>query len=622
MLGVAVPGIAPVYRSEGAHGVAPGTEADMAGSPQSSNYGAHHGRRLRPHTEIGVAIPGIAPILDTPQASEQPQTPSQQVQPQQQSPSPLDQAPLTPYAYPAADRTLANQGLASAAQASAGLIVSPQTPLSPPAPLPSVPPPFDSIAPTPQSAPMQQVTSESPGVLSDYYNNDGDSTPSSAHAQTPAAVAASEPDPDPHTASETAALETTASARVDSRRRTSRYAVVALGVVTAAIVVSVGVFYIFWTFWPSKAAVSSQAMVDDQGHDVLAIKCNNCVDGTRISIRNDAAQVQGSVARVTLSRPLQVGDNVMPVRIEHVDSGRTEMVTLRVPIAFRVRQKLDGLQQSKPMVSIEVRTLVGTRVKIDGTVLSLDSEGKGQHDLDISAQCTGQNAQVVTIKRAVNYSIEPPSAAPIQGTVPISVALTPLVLYAPSANAVVDTDSVELAGSSGPQATVRVGDTVLTAARDGSFKHSLSLPNEGPTTIEIRGQLPGYAPRITQLTIKRVADLRSEAKALEAKQQLDIAAFLTDPDKYRDQQVIVRGQVLDIAPQAVNRIVLLDVAGKCPTPPCLVRVVYAGATEIIKGNQVQVFGHVKGGFESMGKTSAEMVADFLIIDRNSVPRQR
>ena len=59
---------------------------------------------------------------------------------------------------------------------------------------------------------------------------------------------------------------------------------------------------LFAWLWPTKPPIASQALVNEQGRDVLRLTCASCPDGTVMTVEGASATVAANVADVLLPK--------------------------------------------------------------------------------------------------------------------------------------------------------------------------------------------------------------------------------------------------------------------------------------------------------------------------------
>jgi hypothetical protein len=401
------------------------------------------------------------------------------------------------------------------------------------------------------------------------------------------------------------------SARPPVQRRPQYSATIALvgGLVLAAGAVA------FAFFWRSPAPLRAEARVDSTGTDLLHITCATCPDGTELRIGEARAKITAQVADVLLPSPLGVGENAFNVEVDRPGSGRDEKVSLMVKIGYRIRPDLSGLDSDHPLLRILVDGAPLAKMVIDGKPLDLGSDGKGSYDIDITADCTGLADETKTLERSVPYSVAGASGAAEQGVVGLRVAVTPLHIDAPSTHAVVDADRFLFGGRTGRGGRLLADGDAIPVAADGTFSKQLAPKAVGDNTVALRATMPGFAPRLAGIRVKRVERLADEARTFAASAPLSFADLSADVNKHVGEPVVLSGDIVEARPQGTRDVALLDVQKGCARPPCVARVVLTGSDAVARGDHVQVFGHVTRAIGTKGETTGtvpEVEGDFFL----------
>src|SRR6185369_6031397 len=151
----------------------------------------------------------------------------------------------------------------------------------------------------------------------------------------------------------------------------------------------------------------------------------------------------------------------------------------------------------------------------DGHKMAL-SGGHGVENVDVTDVCTGLASEVKTLSRQLPYVIAPESGPPEQGAVNVSIGIVPLHLDAPIAigalasgaapppHVVIEGQSFVLAGWTMKGAEVVAAGRSITVHPDGTFAQVMNVSSVGATQIEVRARMPGMAPRLSQIKVRRV----------------------------------------------------------------------------------------------------------------------
>jgi hypothetical protein len=349
----------------------------------------------------------------------------------------------------------------------------------------------------------------------------------------------------------------------------------------------------FAVFWRSPAPLRAEARVDSNGADLLHVTCATCPDGTEVRAGDSKAQITGRVADLVLTSPLKVGENLFSVAVDRPGSGRDETVSLIVQIGYRIRPDLSALDSDKPQLRIAIEGAPGASMAIDGKTLTLGNDGKGQYDIDVTNECTGLADDAKSIERAIPYSVVGSTGAAEQGVVNVRVAVPPLHLDSPTLHTIIERDQFVLAGRTGRGARlVAGGTTAVIVAADGTFSRSIPAPALGENPLKLRTTVPGQAPRMASIKVRRVEHLADEAKEFAANAPLPFADLAASVNRYVGQPVVLSGEIVESRAQGATNLALLDVQKGCSRPPCLARLVFAGEEPVARTDRVQVYGYV------------------------------
>ncbi|HMJ56771.1 MAG TPA: hypothetical protein VK540_32100 [Polyangiaceae bacterium] len=359
----------------------------------------------------------------------------------------------------------------------------------------------------------------------------------------------------------------------------------------------------FAIFWRSPAPLRAEARVDSNGSDLLHVTCATCPDGTEVRAGDSKAQVTGRAADLVLVSPLKVGENLFSVAVDRPGSGRDETVQLIVQIGYRIRPDLSALDSDHPMLRIAIEGGPLASMEIDGKTLTLGGDGKGQYDVDVTAECTGLADDAKSIERAIPYSVVGSTGASEQGVVNVRVAVPPLHIDSPTPHTIIERDQFILAGRTGRGARLVAGAQTAVVAADGTFVRSIAAPALGENTIKLRATVPGQAPRMASVSVRRVEHLADEAKTFAANAPLPFADLAASVNRYVGQPVVLSGEIVESRSQGATNLALLDVQKGCSRPPCLARLVFAGEEPVARTDRVQVYGYVTRAISPGGDAS-------------------
>lgn len=369
-----------------------------------------------------------------------------------------------------------------------------------------------------------------------------------------------------------------------------------------------------------SAPITAGARSSSEGADVLVLHCDprSCKDGTTVTVDGVAATFASGQAELTLPVPLHVGANSLSLRIDRPGMGRDEVVSVLVPVAYRVRADVAPMAPMSgrpPAIVIHVEALPGSNVTVDGKHVDLQSNGVGEVAIDESAATSGPADESRPIALDVGYAIAPPGpdAHPARGTVSARVSVAPLRVDVPGEHAVFEDDHFMLAGRAAKGASVTIDGAPVEVAADGSFESSVSLPAVGEHSIEVRGKTALLAPRTIDMHIKRVASLATEAKDFERQNTVGYDSAMADIAAAIGRPMIVEGEVIESRTLGHRTVALVDDRRGCAKGPCLARVIVAGDAAPARGQVIRAFGSVARPYSSSpGQTVPELEAAFLL----------
>ena len=388
----------------------------------------------------------------------------------------------------------------------------------------------------------------------------------------------------------------------------------ALAVVIAAGALAL-VAVLVAVFWPSAPPLSARARADAEGREGVELTCKSCPDGTRVTIGADSATMAGGTALVPLKTALALGENRMKVAVDRPGSGRDETLGILVNVAYRIRPDLASLQADHPSIQIVAEAAAGTSVSINGHTLPL-AGGRAVENLDVTEACTGLSGEAKTLTRQIPYVVTPDGGNAENGVVNVSVSIVTLQLEAPGPHVIIDGPSFVLAGRTMKGAEVLAAGRAIVVRPDGTFAQVMNVSSVGATQIEVRARIPGLAPRLAQIKVRRVESLEAAAREFMTGETVGYGAIAANVAGNVGKAVAVTGEVTDIKKQGYETVMLLDVppAQGCATAgACTVRLVLGAESLAKKGDTLRVFGHVARAVALPGRADVpEIEVDFVL----------
>ncbi len=394
---------------------------------------------------------------------------------------------------------------------------------------------------------------------------------------------------------------------------------VAVALATGGLVLVAGIAIA--VLWRGAPPITALPRVTPEGTDVLHLTCDpaSCKDGTIVELDSASSIFAAGASDLPLVQPLHVGANALALHVDRPGMGRDELISLSVPIAYRVRADVTTMNDPHPSIVIHVEAIPGSEVRIAEKPVSLDDSGKGTYALDESAATEGPADESRGISVDVPYTVvvadrgSAPAHAVEGGSVSARVAVAPLRVDAPGARAVVDVDHLLLAGRAAKGASVTVDGASTTVAEDGTFEATVPLRVLGERAIEVRSGTAALAARTVHVSVKRVASLAEEARVLEQQPNVGYDVAMSNLTANTGRPIIVDGDVIE--PRAAGHRVLLLVDDRrgCAKGPCLTRVVVGQSLSVARGDKLRAYGRIARAFATpSGQTVPEVEADFVV----------
>jgi hypothetical protein len=391
------------------------------------------------------------------------------------------------------------------------------------------------------------------------------------------------------------------------KRGRPRGAMVLIGV-AGALAVTAGVVAFLWE---APRPMRAEVILDDRGNEALALTCDDCVDGTVVSIAAAKATFTGKKAQLSLVKPLDVGSNKQVVSVHRPGIGRDEEVVLTVAIDYRVRGVLTSLAEDPPKLKVAVQATPGAAAVVDGKPVTLDGTGKGEYSLDVSKELEGPADTILPFEKKLPYVITPSGGEPKTGEVTLRFGIVPLRVYAPGDSIVLEGETFMLSGRTLTDGRITVAGRPITVDAEGRFAQLMNVSSVGETTIVVRAESKDHAPRLVRARVKRVTSLRDEASTFRQSAVSDYATIAADPRK--GEAVVLDGEVMEARLDGEETVLLLDAKKGCAEQPCLARIVYGGRFDTKKGATISAYGRAHGSVDGprTGRQIPEIFAEFL-----------
>jgi hypothetical protein len=173
-----------------------------------------------------------------------------------------------------------------------------------------------------------------------------------------------------------------------------------------------------------------------------------------------------------------------------------------------------------------------------------------------------------------------------------------------------------LAGHTLRGGAITVAGRPITVDAAGQFAQLMNVSSVGETAIVVRASAPNHAPRMVAIKVKRVQNLREEAKSFASRANSSYASIASDTDGKRGWTVALDGEVNEFRLVGHTTVILFEVKSGCTKGPCLVRLVHGARVSLEKGEHFTAYGHISGAVEGpvRGLRIPEVRVDFMVKD--------
>ena len=396
------------------------------------------------------------------------------------------------------------------------------------------------------------------------------------------------PAPPPAEASAEVASPLPLSTAIPGRFKVPRGALVLLG--SGAVLLTAAIA--FALLWTGAKPISATVASDPTGRERIDLVCSDCPDGTQLTLGDVGTEVRDRKAYLLPKTPLALGENQLQLGMQKPGGSLQEVEVRLPPVEYRIHPDTSTLVGDKPRLRLELETLPGTQVQLGTDNVSVDAQGHGVQEIDVSGQLLGQATDISTFEQAVPYVITPPSGKTYRGELRVKIGITPLLLEAPGTDSVTELERFMLAGRTTNGAEVWVAGSALPVDANGRFAQLMSIESVGQTNVTVRATQRGLAPRFASFRLERVRSLES---ALSARKPgaLTLAEVNKDIPGSVGKALLLRGRIEEVRVDG-QRSLLILAADDCSGRDCLARLSYGGLRKLERGARVTALGKVLG----------------------------
>jgi hypothetical protein len=350
----------------------------------------------------------------------------------------------------------------------------------------------------------------------------------------------------------------------------------------------------FALLWRATQPLSVSISADASGKDRIDLVCEECPDGTLITLNENRAEVSGRKAYLSLAEPLPLGENRVHFGLQRPGASDPEDVELTLPpVEYRIRPDTSTLGGDQPRLTLKIAAIPGSTVEIARQLVALDAQGSGEIAVDLSGQLIGPASEVTTFEQSIAYTITPPSGKVYDGELAFKIGVTPLLLEAPGIDTVTDLERFMLAGRTTKGAELWVAGTTIAVDGSGRFAQLMSIDSVGETRVTVRATQPGLAPRFASFRLQRVENLENEV-ADRRRKAVPLADVTRSVADHVGSTVVVSGRVEEARMDGHRSLIILQAEGDCGGRSCLVRLVYGGLRKLSRGENITAIGRLQG----------------------------
>jgi hypothetical protein len=362
----------------------------------------------------------------------------------------------------------------------------------------------------------------------------------------------------------------------------------------------------FALLWKASKPLSVAISADASGKDRIDLVCQECPDGTLVSLGSARAEIVGRKAYLTLPEPLPLGDNPVTFGLQMPGAREPEAVPMTLPpVEYRIRPDTSTLVGDQPRLTLKIAAIAGSKVEIARQPVALDAAGNGEVAVDLTGELIGPASEVVSFEQAIAYRIAPPSGKTYEGELAFKIGVTPLLLEAPGIDTVTDLERFMLAGRTTKGAELWVAGTTIAVDASGRFAQLMSIDSVGETRVTVRATEPGLAPRFVSFRLQRVQSLENEA-AQRRQKALPLAEVRRRIADHVGSSVVVSGRVEEVRVDGHRSLILLQPDAGCDGRSCLVRLVYGGLRKLARGEAVTAIGRLQGSVAAAAGSGGEV----------------
>ncbi|MGC4065331.1 MAG: hypothetical protein QM784_11920 [Polyangiaceae bacterium] len=333
--------------------------------------------------------------------------------------------------------------------------------------------------------------------------------------------------------------------------------------------------------WWNSVHLTVKVGTAENNDEFLSLTCNNCPDGTTVHLDGKAARFTGGKTELALAKRLSVGTNPLALEVKRPSRTRSEVITAMVPVEFRVTTNLASLAKDPPQLTVTVEAIPQTRFQMSGRTYTVGPEGNLAIPVDVTNQLSGPSAAKMPLEQKLDYTVIGSDGTQLPGSLVTRLAITPLEITAPGLDYITANSTFTLSGRTSPKAKLSANGHPLSVSSDGTFRQDMALSAPGTTRLRIRTIEDGLAPRIVDIALERVTNLRQRADQLASTLYTTYDAISELVAGKPNSLVALHGEVVAVdRTEATTRVV---VSASCVRSPCLATIGHGAPVSFNRG---------------------------------------
>ena len=317
-----------------------------------------------------------------------------------------------------------------------------------------------------------------------------------------------------------------------------------------------------------------------------------------LKIMDQKFEVKGSKSTVNLAiGPVRLGDNAIEAVL--LDAGGNEKGTMMIEFELTKywQPQTQTLEEANPVVGLFFQTLPDAQLLINGEPSPGEGPGKFLYQKTVKQLMEKFPPTTGDVwKMSFDYELKSKGRKPEKGTVEIEIPVVSLIVDRPADGARVLEDKVECMGRTELEVEIKINGSPVDV-NNGKFATTVPLAEVKTYTITIEAYSPKRGPKVSTVTVERVADMSAEIAAYEKDVEKDLSweKLAREPASYTGKKVMFEGRIFNIRTEKGVTAFQMLVSEGCPAGArCTLVATYRGETSAGEQSLVKILGEVRG----------------------------